>query len=63
MKNSKTSLSRSSRSSLRPKAGRQWMPATDPWIGSDDNRLWCRSEQNHFDWATPDPWMHRIQIS
>jgi hypothetical protein len=63
MKNSNKSLRPGSHGNPRPKAGRQWMPATDPWIGSDDSRLWCRSEQNHFDWSTPDPWMHRIQIS
>ncbi len=62
MTSNKTSRCRSSRGDPQPTTGRQWPPVTGPWVGSDDNRLWCRSEENHFNWPTPDPWMHRNPV-
>lgn len=63
MKNHDTTTGHRARSKRRPKAGRQWMPVTDPWIGSDDSRLWCRSEEIRSEWSQEESWMRRIQFS
>jgi len=62
MKTSKTSIGLSSRSNPGHRARRTWMPVTDSWVGSSDDRLWNRSEEMTFDWAASDPWTHRIQL-
>ena len=63
MKQGKANISGRSRRSPRSRARHTWMPVTDSWIGSFDERLWNRSEDMSFDWASTDPWTHRIQFS
>jgi hypothetical protein len=59
--NSKKSAGREARGNSGLRVHRTWMPVTDSWIGSADDRLWQRSEDDSFGWSTPDPWTHRIQ--
>jgi hypothetical protein len=63
MKSSKTSIGQNSRGNPGMRARRTWMPVTDSWVGSADDRLWNRSEDMNFDWSASDPWTHRIQLS
>lgn len=62
MRESKTNISSGPRRSTGNRSRRTWMPVTDSWIGSSDERLWNRSEDMNFDWASTDPWTHRIQF-
>jgi hypothetical protein len=62
MNDSRNSLRRRTRGSGRQQNGRVRMPATDPWVGSDDGRLWCCGDERLLAWQAPDPWMHRIRL-
>jgi hypothetical protein len=44
----------------RRRGSRNWMPVTDDWIGTSDERLWQHTEGYDFDWHTTDPWTRRI---
>jgi hypothetical protein len=51
------------RQGIRRRAVRCWMPVIDPWIGSDDHRLWRHQDGYDFDWSSIDPWTRRITQS
>jgi hypothetical protein len=47
----------------RHRGVRNWVPITDPWIGTGDHRLWQREDGYDFDWSSTDPWTRRITQS